>query len=74
MNITTDFAREIACAIIRQAHADASCVKNFQTKTCQEEQERNRDCAIRFFRGKWYRHICEALNLPSDSIKKNAFK
>jgi hypothetical protein len=74
MNITTDFAREVACAIIRQAHADATCTKEFQTKQCQEEQERNRDCAIRFFRGAWYKHICEALDLPACSIKRNAFK
>jgi len=66
--------RALASAIILQAIGDIDCTTEYATEQNKFQAERNRASAVTFFKGSWFREICNGLGIPHESAKARAFK
>jgi len=74
MELSDEYVTKIACRIIEQAYADVKCEKEFESSSCQRDQDFYRTSASTFFRGDFFRIICEALGFDESAIRLRAFK
>ena len=74
MELSDEFVTKIACRKIEQAYQDIRCEKNFESLSCIRDQDFYRTSASTFFRGEFFRIICEALGFDESAIRLRAFK
>lgn len=66
--------RELAIEILNLAIEDVDIRADYETEANRTAAERNRASAISFFKGEWFKDICEGIGIPHSSAKKAAFK
>jgi hypothetical protein len=74
MELSDEYVTKIACRIIEQAYLDVRCEKDFESSSCQRDQDFYRTSASTFFRGEFFKTICEALGFDDSAIRLRAFK
>jgi len=74
MELSDEYVIKIASLIMKQAYLDVRCEKEFESSSCQRDQDFHRTSSITFFRGEFFKIICEALNLDESAVIFRAFK
>jgi hypothetical protein len=68
------FAKEIACAIIRQAVDDVNADTIFLRQAQNDLKEGHRSTAIYFLRSRFFEFMCDSMGLSASNIRRQAFK
>lgn len=66
--------RELMCAFIRQTVADVDAKTDFVDPRKNAEWELHKISAIHFMRSPFFESLCRTLRLPTDKIRRAAFK
>ena len=66
--------QKLARHLLRLAIEDVDIRADYETEANRTAAERNRASAISFFKGEWFKEICEGIGIPHSSAKRAAFK
>ena len=69
-----DAYQNLARHIILQALDDVNARDDYETQANRAAAEHNRSSAVTFFKGHWFKEICEGIGIPHSSAKRAAFK
>jgi hypothetical protein len=72
--MTNDYAKKIACAMIRQAVDDVNADTKFLREAQNDLQEGHRATAIIFLRSRFFDFLCDSMGLSASNIRLQAFK